>query len=259
MDWSSTRKLLYIGVLTSIILFFIGIFVYVKFFNKPPSCFDTIQNQDERGIDCGGVCALLCPSESRPLVVQFSRLFKVGPGEYSVFALVENQNQNVFAREVNYVFKVYDKDNILLTELAGKTFAPPGRVFQIFNHSVLTGFRDADKVTLTIEPNVLWERGEFVDPNITVGSIKAEKIDTRFRIQASLSNKEVYALKDMPVYVVVYDDQNNAREASATVVDYVSPNDEAPLSFTWNHNFDFDFAKIDIIPRPLPREWTKQD
>lgn len=259
MDWSAQRKLLYLGTLFGTVFILLAIFIYFRFFNRPPSCTDGIMNQNELGVDCGGVCALLCPSESRPPIIEFARLFKIKDGEYSALAMVENPNQNVYSERVNYIFKVYDVNNILLFEIPGSTFVPPGRVFPVYEHSILTGYREASKVTFDIVGDPLWIKGEFIDPDLRISNVQGEKLDSRFRVTAQIMNKEVYVMKNVPVTVVIYDDKSNVRESSATVIDYISPNDSTNVSFTWGHSFDFDISKIDIIPRPTPRDWTKSN
>ncbi len=256
MDWGKRQKFKILAVIWTIILVFAGIFVYKKFFNKDPNCFDGIQNQDEMGIDCGGICALLCPLDSRPPIVKYNRLFKAGPGSYTALALVENPNQGVFATNMYYVFKVYDEKNILLAEIPGQTFIPPGREFPVFEHSILTGNRVASKITFDInDDSIQWQKGDFMDPNIKITNVQHVIVDTRSRITADIENGEVYPIKGVEVVAVVYDEEGNAHESSSTVIDYVSPNDKTNISFTWNYKFDFDVSKIDIIPRSVPRNW----
>jgi hypothetical protein len=256
MNWGSKRKFVILGSIWTVVIIIAAFFVYNKFFNKEPNCFDNILNQDERGVDCGGVCALLCPDESRAPIVVYNRLFKAGPGAYTALALVENPNQNVYSKYMSYVFKVYDPRNILLFEVSGRTFVPPGRIFPIFEHSILTGNREAQKITFEIiENDIPWEKGVYNDPDIRIINVSHEGKDTRSRITAQIENNEVYPLRNVEVVAVVYDMEGNAHEASATIVDYISPNDKASLSFTWNYKFDFDISKINIIPRVVPRDW----
>lgn len=256
MDWGTKRKFIILTVFFGIIFIILAIFVYFKFLNKVPTCFDGIRNQDEQGVDCGGVCALICPEESRPINIVYSRLFNIGYGVYSAVAIVENLNQNVFAKDVSYTFKVYDDQNILLKEVFGTTFVPPGRTFPIFEHSITTGNREATKITFEIAGDVIWEKGVFKEPIIKVSNIASQNIDTRSRITADIQNYEVYALRNLPVIAVVYDALGNAREASGTRIEYLSPNDKTSVTFTWNHKFDFEVSKIDIVPRAMPREWN---
>jgi len=258
MNWGTEKKTLYISGVVIILLVVIGVPVYFKYFNRAPSCFDQKLNQDEKGIDCGGVCALLCPDESRPPIVSFQRLYKVNLGSYTALALVENSNQAVFSRKLDYVFKIYDKKNVLLFEVPGTTFIPPARVFPIFASPILTGNREAAQAIFEItSPSIPWEKGTFNEPDVSVSNVTNEVVDTRSRIGADIINNEVYPIKNIPAVAIVYDEMGNAKEASATVIDYISPKGSTHITFTWNQSFTFKISKINIIPRPKPREWAE--
>lgn len=255
MSWGSQKKIIYISILALIALVIIGVPVYFRYFNNAPSCFDDKFNQDERDIDCGGVCAKLCPFESRDPILSLERLYYGSPGTYSALALLENTNQGVFAREVSYVFRIYDKNNILLFEIPGTTFVPPARVFPIFISPILTGNREAVKAVFQITNHPIdWERGSFDEPDLDVVNVSKSEDDKQTTIEARILNNEVYPVRNTQVVAIVYDNNNNAVRASATKVDYISPKDDYPVTFTWNENFTFDVGKIDIIPRPYPRD-----
>ncbi len=259
MDWGRRRRNTILFAIGSLIVLILAIPLYFKYANKAPTCFDDIQNQGEEGIDCGGPCALLCADDTHPPLTVFSRLFKIGYGTYSALALVENPNQKTYSYELDYEFRVYDSNNVLLFTVPGKTFVPPGRVFPVYEHSILTGNREASKITFNITntDTMQWLKGTYNEPNIDVKNISNQTVDTRSRITADIYNNEVYPLKNVPVVVVVYDKDNNAREASETVIDYLSPGDSTPVTFTWNDKFDFDVSKIDITPLVAPRDLGK--
>lgn len=258
MNWGARMKAMYISGVVIVLLLVIGIPVYFKYFNKPPSCFDGKLNQDEKGIDCGGSCALLCPDESREPIVTFQRLYKASKGIYTALALIENANQGVFVRKISYSFKIYDKDNVMLFEIPGTTFIPPGREFPIFASPILTGNREAVKEVFSFKAVPAWEKGVWKDPMIDVSNITNEVVGSSQRIEADISNREVYPEKNLEVDVIVYDSEGNAHEGSATVISYISPQGRYHVTFTWGAPFDFSVSKIDIIPRALPRDFDTE-
>ncbi|MES2060188.1 MAG: hypothetical protein V4438_04110 [Patescibacteria group bacterium] len=258
MNWGSKMKSLYISGVVILLLLLIGVPVYFKYFDKAPSCFDNKQNQDEIGVDCGGdICTKLCAFQARDPIISFERLYEASSGNYTAIALVENPNQGVFSRNISYVFKIYDKDNVLLFEIPGTTFAPPGRTFPIFASQILTGNRIASKVTFAIAGGaaIEWQKSAWTEPNVKVTNIKTSVVNGRSRIEADITNSEVYTIKNLQVAAVVYDKNGNAAEASATTVASISPLRSTHIVFAWNSEFAFDVGKIDIIPRPVPRDW----
>lgn len=257
LSWYQQRRLLYIGIVLGAIILVSAVPVYKVFFNKTPTCFDMEKNQDEIGTDCGGVCALLCPFESRDPIVMFERLYKASLGSYTVLAVIENPNQGVFIQNANFIFRVYDKDNVLLFEKAGSTFVPPGRVFPIFAYSINTGYREADHVSFAFVGNLKWEKGTFVEPKLNIVNVTQDKTGDKFKVTAGISNDEAFVQKDVPLVITVYDTDSNIRAFSGTTVDYISPHDSAPVVFNWNEKFNFEVGKIDITPRIKPRDWQR--
>lgn len=253
-------KSLYISGVVILVLLLIGVPVYFKYFNLAPSCFDAKQNQDEIGIDCGGdTCAKLCAFQAKDPIIAFERLYEASSGNYTAIVLVENPNQGVFAREVAYIFKIYDKDNVLLYEIPGTTFAPPGRTFPIFASQIYTGNRKASKVTFAIAGGAViqWEKGDWKEPDLKVTNITNRVVNGKSRIEASVGNAEVYEIKNLQVVAVVYDSSGNAVEASATIVPSIQGKASSKIVFAWNSEFLFDVGKIDIMMRPIPRDWEK--
>ena len=62
-----------LGIVGGVVAIIAGYFVYTVLFKVDPTCFDGKKNQDERGIDCGGVCALVCLADAKTVVPIWSR------------------------------------------------------------------------------------------------------------------------------------------------------------------------------------------
>ena len=62
------------------------------FFHKTPTCFDGVKNQNEKGLDCGGVCTRICSGDISTPIVMWQRVFQVTPGVYSAVAYIQNPN-----------------------------------------------------------------------------------------------------------------------------------------------------------------------
>src|SRR5271154_3129598 len=125
LSWSFRRKLVYSGV-TFVVALGIAAYVWIAFFNAAPTCFDTKQDGNETGVDCGGSCSLICANVATPPIVEWARVFQSGSGNvYTAAAYVQNNNGNAAARGAHYVFQFYDADNKLITEQDGVIDIPP--------------------------------------------------------------------------------------------------------------------------------------
>lgn len=253
-NWSSKRQLSYLSLAVILLLVIFGVPVYNKFFNKSPTCFDGIKNQDEGDVDCGGICAKLCKEDSRDPNVLYARFFQSSPGVYSLLANVENANQGVYSKEANYVFRTYDKENVLLDERYGKTYVAPNSTFPVLEYGVFLGERTPAKTTLSFIFPIDWQKGSFKEPAFEVANIENTLNDNLPLIKADLKNREVYEIRNIRVIIVVYDNKNNAIASSQTTVDKIAPKGTEALSFTWSNPFNAPVGRIDIFPRVLPRD-----
>lgn len=253
-SWGTKRQIIFTTIAILFFLLAVSIPIYFKFIKHTPTCFDNILNQDERGVDCGGACAKICPDEARPLVVHFERVFKSLDGVYSVIAMIENVNRSVYATDVPYYFKVYDDEGVLLEERRGTVLIPPSRTFPIFEYAIYAGERLPKNTTITFPEPIKWVKGSYVEPFVKISGQTFETIDGKSIVKASLYNSEVYDIKNIVNIAMIYDKENNLLKASQTVIDQLNTQTQRDVTFTWNEVFDFDIGHIDITPLLVPRD-----
>ncbi|MEK9179526.1 MAG: hypothetical protein AAB893_03605, partial [Patescibacteria group bacterium] len=156
-SWSVKRQATYLAI---VLAFFgvIFVLVYLVFLRRPASCTDGLQNQTELGVDCGGVCEKVCAVEVSPLIKEWARLFKIGEGKYDVAALIQNPNFNLGLKRLDYTFKIYDRDNLFITEKSGSVFVNARDKFVIFETNLDTGKRIPINAIVEFKPDLLWSR-----------------------------------------------------------------------------------------------------
>ena len=133
MTWAQRKKITYIVSVLFIFAIILAVILF-SFFNKKPTCFDGIQNQGEKGIDCGGPCNVLCRSDYfNPIIAWGPRWEKVpNNGTYNFLTYIQNPNAQAGAYNAPYDFRVYDNDNVLLYQKTDMAFIPPNSNFVIF-------------------------------------------------------------------------------------------------------------------------------
>ncbi|MBX4210658.1 hypothetical protein KW783_01675 [Candidatus Parcubacteria bacterium] len=237
MSWSSKRKAISITVLLAIIAIGSAVFLSV-FLYKPPSCKDLKQNQNETGVDCGGVCGTLCDSEILQPIVMWTRPFKVADNVYSALAYIENPNPTISASNAHYVFKLYDQKNTVVKTIEGNTFIPVHKVFAVFEGNFISG-RPTWQKTTAVEPNVSIQHGALSN-------------DQSPRIEGTLINQSPSTIKRIETVVILYDTQENAQAVSRTFTDNVAKEETVPIIFTWPKPFVTPISKIEMITRVIP-------
>ena len=130
-NWATKRRILYLGSAIFVLVLLISILSFFVF-NKEPTCFDGVKNQDELGVDCGGSCSKICTSQISDLKVLWAKSFKITDDFYNVAALVENPNLNSSADSISYIFKLKNAFGDVVAEREGKTSIPNSRIIAIF-------------------------------------------------------------------------------------------------------------------------------
>jgi len=250
MSWAQRRKTTYIF---SILLFFAIIFAIILFsiFNTAPTCFDGIQNQNETGIDCGGPCNLLCRAAySNPVVIWGPRWEKIN-GVYNFLTYAQNPNIGVGAKDVVYLFKVYDKDGVLLYQKNGTTIIPANNNFVIFENSVDFNDKIPVRAEFDFTKNITWEKMEATQSSIVVVS-KNLTDDVEPKLLVTLSNSTHKSISNIESVAILYDENNNAVAFSKTKTDSISAGGTSDIVFTWPGKFESKIVRIDIVSRVLP-------
>lgn len=252
MDWGTRRKFTIIAVLFLIVTIVGMYFIYIFFIREVPTCTDGKRNQDERGIDCGGVCVKMCTADALPLVTVWQRVVPISDGVYSAAAYIENQNKTGGIRKLRYEMKVYDKKNILITEpIMGETYIGPNQKTVIIENNIYVGNSIPQTVFFKWLPPITWERTLPGWENIYIKS-DSEKIadsTTAPKISARLINTHpTYDYVNLPVAILVYNNQGNLLTLSNTLVDILPHQGDAMVYFTWQKPFTESVGTIEIIP-----------
>ncbi len=227
LSWSGRRQLLYYGV-AFVVLLVLAWGVYQYFFTAPASCFDGTQNQNERGVDCGGVCSLVCPGDIHPLSVLWARTFEVVQGNYTAAAYVQSGNLAAGARGVPYSFQLFDSSNSLIIERDGVIDIPPVETLPIVETGINTGTRSAVRVLFAFGAVPVWHAAQASALRVSNQVLASDGS----RLTATLTNDALVAVRDVTVAAALFDSSGTALAASKSVVD-VSKKGSQDLVFTW--------------------------
>lgn len=248
MSWSTKRQLLYLSAVFGGLLL-LGSFSLYQALNPTPSCTDNKQNQNESGIDCGGVCPNACISDVRPLITLWSRALPAGSGMYDAVGFVENPNINAGVPSLAYTFKLYDKNNVLVAERAGKTFVNPNERFVVFAGGIRTGERVPSRAFLEFQVDPSWAQSFAEKPALVVQNETAAASSAKPSIEAQIINRSFKGQKNVHVTAVLFNAIGNAFAASETIINELLPDTPEQVFFTWPKAFSESPAKIEIMPR----------
>lgn len=230
LSWAQQRKLFFVS---GVVLFFIVVFsIYGLFaFYNAPDCTNGSRDGDERGVDCGGSCPRVCKADTVSLSMHFTRTLEVSKGVWGAVAYGENRNPGAGARNVPYVFKLYDAQNLLLYERHGTAFIPPRKVFAIFEGQMQSGSRTPTRATFEFKAEP-----EFVRMSEPALSVVTKGFTTDERgsfLEAVLSNLSRAPIDGIELTALLYGRDGNVIGASATTIKTLTGEAQSVLTFTW--------------------------
>ncbi len=247
ISWGFRRKLIYSSVILTIALLLIT-FVWIEFFTATPTCFDTKQNGNESGVDCGGSCALVCVDVARDPVVLWARAFPTHGNIYTALAYVQNNNGETSARQVPYIFQFYDADNKLVSEKSGVMDIPPVQTIPVMETNIVVGDRKIARTLFSFSGAPVWQRVVHGSvPQIRV--IKQTLASGASRLDATVENDSQQDLQRMTIFAVLFDSEGVARAASRSTVPLLMHTSTQNVVFTWPEGIpDVVRAEISVLP-----------
>lgn len=246
LSWSFRRKLLYTSVATVVGVVVLW-FMYNTLIARAPTCFDGTWNADERDIDCGGSCALICAQDARAPVVIWTRAFRSSDTTYTIAAYVENRNGSAGARDVQYSFQLFDDKNLLIVERLGSTDLPPVENTPVLEANIEVGTRNVARALFAFTETPRWERNQKALPQLrtTKQFISADAS----RLSATIVNDGIEDVRNTKVVAVLFDTSGIARAASQTTLSRISKRSSQDIAFTWAGGVDGVVrAEITVLP-----------
>lgn len=248
MSWAARRRFIILAIVGAVILAFVTVLFTVTF-TKAPSCSDGVQNQGEAGVDCGGPCPYLCTDQEHAPTVLFTKALPNGAGRTDVVAQVENINANAAAKQVPYTITLYGAGQVFVQQVTGTVDLPPSASVPVFIPGISSGNQKNVRAFLTIDPaQISWYGYSASGARpIVVNTLLGGATSTP-RIDAVISNQSVSPVTDLPVIVLVDDEQGEVIAASQTIVPAIPAQGQTTATFTWTTPFSATPAKIEVLP-----------
>lgn len=197
------KQLLILLILFSIIG---GALYLVYVLKKEPTCSDGIQNQNEEGIDCGGICPLSClEKRAQPLNVEQIKLIKVKDFDYDLLVELSNPNFDFGASRIDYTIEftiAFDT----FTKL-GVAYIAPGDTRYIIE-SPLTSYSEISDVKFEIDKVIWTEPKIFLDMTpdqlFTVRNMSFDREGSK--LSAILFNNSDFNFDSVDINVILFSD-----------------------------------------------------
>lgn len=234
----NSKRFVIIGIYLVIIAVFISMVVALVIPN--PTCFDEKKNQNEVGVDCGGVCAV-CEAElvGSDLIIKDAYVVYGGEKKYDVVASIYNPNALFGAEKFYYTFEIIDADGTVLATRRGTNFMLPNENKHIVEVS-LESDKKPSKVKATVE-KVDWIKfANFDAPQILIKNQKFGLVESGTdyaRAFGLVSNESPYDFQDVTINVILLDERGIPIAVNKTVQKTLDADEQREFTLNWPHEF----------------------
>ncbi len=228
--WAFWRRVQYgTGFLTIVTLTTFA--VYKTYFYTPGDCFDTLANNGEAGVDCGGSCVRICAVSVTAPTVLWAKSFEIIQGQYNAVAYIENKNQLAATPVQEYTFEFFNNGK-KIGEKTGTTVLPPSSVYPIFEGRLyFDGIITETK--LTLKPAELWVPATLGREQFKTTSLDLIDVDTEPRLNVTIENTALTKANGIEVVATLFNAAGEPITASQTFIDAFEGRSNKSIVFTW--------------------------
>lgn len=225
------RKIFFLAIFL-ILIVESSYYVYRVYFPTTESCKDNIQNQDEAGVDCGGICAVsplfaeclppLPPDKTQPIEVVWAKVFYSDVGVYDLAAKINNPNTYWGVSNFQYDFIARDSNDVVVIEQRGISYLLPESYDYIIIPSVKSSGNPVKAELNIIKEGQEWVSVSSIYNNLSLElSFKEKRYNTRDEnslpaAYAILTNATTFDFDRIDVKVVLFDENDEPVAANVS-------------------------------------------
>ncbi len=219
---------------------------------EPASCVDQKKNQNEEGVDCGGVCGA-CDQrvEGEAFEILGVNLLQGAQGRYDVVAQIRNPNTLYGAQRVPYIISLTDADGIEIERVRGESFILPKQDRSIIETGIpsATPPRGA-QISIDLDGTEWTRFVDFADPDFIVDGERFGTIESGSANYAeafgSIYNRTAFDFQRVHVGIIIRDQQGTPIAVNQSIVDDFRGFSQRDFTLPWPHKFPGDLVSMDV-------------
>jgi len=243
------KRTIIVAIFLAIFLLFI--FLLYLWLKPAPSCFDGKQNQNELGVDCGGMCAQKCNKiTAQLLTVEDSGFVESGvAGKIDLYGRVSNPNNVFGSSEFQYEFTVKDNvGNVVATKKGTGYLLPAENKYVIENNVEIGG------VPSTVEFRIVSEKWvEFTDyferPQIKIVNKQYSQINSGVGFSEAtglLKNESPFNFNTIKIKVILKDSKGSIIAVNSTEMNTVKLSENRDFKVIWFNRFPGEVMNVEV-------------
>lgn len=230
LSWRSRRQLILVLIPLIPAILIASYLTYSHF--DTATCYDGKLNQGERGIDCEGPCAQICSARIINPEISNVDAYPTLPNTYNLGAVLVNKNEDLGVHNQEFAFLVYDDTgNLIHEEIVDYDIRPQSEML------IFSGPIKLDKKPVQVDLNLVgqykWQKfDDSVNQDLQVENIALSDQEDSPEVSAVVKNVNRRYFRNVPIGVLVKDENDQVVSISNTVVD-LPANNNLEIQYTW--------------------------
>ena len=229
----------------------LAIVVYSAFFKVPDTCFDNRQNQNEQGVDCGGICQAVCQDKITGADLEITEIAFVqgSNGRYDILGKVHNPNDEIGASAFVYTMLLKDSMGNILATRSGQGYILPQENKYVIELNVAAAAAPT-LASLRIS-DIEWARfsGYQEKPAINIYQKRYGPIVAGVGFGEAyglLSNESPYDFRSIIVRVILRDSSGKPLAFNTTEMRTVKSREERDFRLIWPSAFPGTVERVEM-------------
>ncbi len=248
MEKSSQKRLVISLIFT--ILFLTVCWLFYSIFRTKPTCSDGIKNQNEEGVDCGGVCPNKCQKiEAKDLLTGETGVVESSiPGEYDFYGVVINPNSVFGSKHFTYQIKFKDAQGAIMAEKDGDSFILPGDKKYIIENNVKLSELPASISFSVADPEWVELDDLYEKPDLKVINKSYNEISSGVGFSEAkglLQNRSPFDFSVIKIKVILRDSTGKIIALNATEMRTVKSGEDRDFRAFWSGRFPGEVAGVE--------------
>jgi len=209
------------------------------------TCFDNIQNQGEKGIDCGGPCGL-CPEDTREaLIIVSDDVISTTENNFDFVFSVRNPNKDWGVELVKYDLKFFNSTGLVFSKQV-ETYILPGETKYIIEQKLSVD--DLSKIDIELN-SVEWRKlKDFNEIDLRIKDQAYNILDNGgIKLFGTIENKSNFDLNEIQAIGLLF---NNGKIISVgqTNVRTILTREDRYFEINWPYEISEEITSFELNP-----------
>ena len=224
----------------------------IYFITRPTAtCTDGIQNQNEEGIDCGGVCGKCEKNTAENLVIEEKGFIESGiVGKYDLYAKVKNPNNIYGSNKFRYEFVLKNSTGEVIVTKKGSAYILPGESKYVVGNSIASPNVAPASVDFVLSDQSWVEfKDYFEKPQLKVVNKQYSLISSGVgfsEVTGLLKNESPYDFNLIELEIILRDINGKIVALNSTEMRTVRTGENRDFRSLWMNRFHGDVMNVEV-------------